>query len=408
MRQVTYSIVAQHRSIAMSEFLRNLSGQRQAGGTRSAPRPPLQANLCLQIVGWDAAAPKGGVVKGVVRTPDWLAGEEVALRLQSVEEGAETFRKGKTAAENLKFDKTRPSISKLMSGFKVGKNDIEPMQVGGLLMAFGAIKDVAASVDGGPVTWKAQYIRNYGNDSSRDVLYGLVKVHVDAGDANRRPRASLDLLSPRDSRLINSIDDFRKFYDECMVGQFDGVEHHANAAIRLIAPDGNQVKSLMTYSVYNKVSVPSKVEGDEPIEISVPATAEQTWKEAVEDGKQAKGMLKLIAAALSGDSSKLDPSQARMAQALKADLASGKLKIEAIPGRRLPIVGTSLDDVLDESNHLYKEARKCLVAQDGSDNKVPGFVRVSVGVMVSAPDGGNRPDSMIVTQFAADAFVKAR
>jgi len=399
----------------MSEFFNSQTGQgSRTGGARS--RPPLQANIALQITGHDLSAPNGGVVFGVVRAPDWMEGDQVAVRLTTMEESIATFRKDKTPAENAKFEKTRPTIEKLMSGYKVGRNDVEPMQVGGLLFVSGCTKDVAATAEGEPQVWKGAYAENYGNDASRDVFHGFAKVNVREATAQYRMAADLDILFPKAAHQIGSLQDLRNFFDTCMDGQLNGVTHNANAALRVFSMnsaqgDSPQVQSKMVWSARKEVTVDADEPGGEPRTFKIPASAEQTWQEAVVQGAQSNGYLKMVAVALSSESDfpGLTPAQIGVANKLREGLASGELRIEAIPGRRIPIVGSSLDDLMDPGTTLARNASKCLVSVDGSDNKVPGYVKMTVGVMTGpARSGQDLPDSIIVTKFAPDAFAKAR
>ena len=397
----------------MSEFMQSFAGRRNGSSGRA--RPPLQTNIALQITGHDLTAPNGGVVHGIVRAPDWLAGDEVSVRLTTEAESLATFRQQKwdgakqayvpySDSENQKFFRTRPTIQKLMEGFKVGKNDIEPMQAGGLLMFYGATKDQV--VEGAPTVWKAQYPENYGNDASRDIIHGAGRISLDVGGEGKRPRAYLDVLFPDDAKVITSIDGLKAYYEDFMQGEVNGVDHSAQSVIRLISQDGG-VKSLFTYSARNSVDIPGLNESEAPRKVGVSAPAAQTFKEAVEEGKQAKGLLKVLAVAL-GANYTLDANGADMAGKLKNDLTAGKIKIEAIPGRRIPVVGSSLEDLLDADSKLSKQAKRCLVSVEGRADKAPGFVKMTVGLMTSPAKGGGVPDNTIVTKFAADEFAKAR
>lgn len=396
----------------MSEFMKSFNNANSSSGGQRG-RGPLQTNLCLQISGHDLSAPNGGVVQGVVVAPAWLAGDQVAVRLMNEQEGLETFRKDRTPAENRKFfDKSRPTIEKLMNGFKVGRNDIPAMQAGGYLMMYGCTKDNEAYVEGQPTVWKAQYAENFGNDSSRDILHGVARVTVEPATDAHRARGNIDVLFPRAASLVTSIDGLRAFYDDCMVGQLHGAEHNAQAVIRLIAENG-EVKSFFTYSARQEVDA---VGADgEAIKMKVPASAAQTWKEAVQDGLQAKGAIKMIAAALSGDYSGLPSDKVSSAQMVRRDLASGALKIEAIPGRRIPLVGDSLDWAMDPDHKLAKQAKRCEMKIEDPRNPGPehvrtvaGYVGMTVGVMAMAPRGEGLADPLIVTKFAVDEFARAK
>ena len=396
----------------MSEFMKSFNSGSGNGGQRG--RGPLQTNLCLQIAGHDLSAPNGGVVKGVVVAPAWLAGDEVAVRLMNEAESMVTFRKDRTPTENRKFfDKSRPTIEKLMSGFKVGRNDIPAMQAGGYLMMYGCTKDHDACVEGQPTVWKAQYAENYGNDPSRNILHGVARVSIEPATENSRAYGNIDMLFPRATSLVHTIDDLRAFYDDCMDGQLNGTEHNAQAVIRLIAEDGG-IKTFFTYSARQEVDLPVG-DGGETQRVKVPASSEQTWKEAVQEGVQAKGAIKMIAAALSGDYAGLPADRVASAQALSADLANGTIKIEAMPGRRIPLVGDSLEWAMDPDNKLFKQAKRCEMKQEdprnpGPDNArtVLGYVGMTVGVMSMTPRAAGLADPIIVTKFSADEFAKAK
>lgn len=395
----------------MSEFMKQFNSG-SGNGARTG-RGPLQTNLCLQISGHDLSAPNGGVVQGVVVAPAWLAGDQVAVRLMNEAESMATFRKDRTPTENRKFfDKSRPTIEKLMTGFKVGRNDIPAMNAGGYLMMYGCTKDHDAFVEGQPTVWKAQYAENYGNDPSRDILHGVARVSIEPATENSRAYGNIDILFPRAASLVQSIDDLRGFFEDCMDGQLNGTEHNAQAVIRLIANNGD-VKSFFTYSARQEVQFTG--EDGQARTVKVPASAAQTWKEAVEDGVQAKGGIKMIAAALSGDYKGLSPDLARSAQAINADLASGELKIEAMPGRRIPLVGDSLEWAMDPSNKLSRQAKRCEMKQEDPRNPgeqnartVLGYVGMTVGVMAMTPRADGLAEPLIVTKFSADEFAKAK
>lgn len=390
----------------MSQFMKSF-GNNSSGGGRGN-RPPLQTNICLQIRGHDPSAPHGGTVHGVVVAPAWLAGEEVGVRLMNEAESVATFRKDRSPAENRKFfDKSRPTIDKLMNGFQVGRNQIPAMGEGGFLMMYGCTKDVVSKEQGVPTVWKAQYAENFGNDAGRRILYpGLGRVTVNEATETHSAYGNLDMLYPQFATTIQSIDDLRQFFDVCMDGQHDGTEHNAQSVIRAITPGGD-VKSFFTYSAK------AKVEREDGTTFNVPASAAQTWKEAVEEGVQAKGAIKVIAAALKGDYAGLSAEHAGMAKGLNADLAAGTIMLEAIPGRRIPLVGDSLEWVMDPGNKLSKAAARCnMKVEDGQSpdgfRMVKGFVGMTVGVMERGPRAPGLPEAIIVTKFAVDEFAKAK
>jgi len=390
----------------MSEFMKRFN----AGGGNGQRRGPLQTNICLQISGHDLTAPNGGVVQGVVVAPPWLEGDRVQVRLTNEAESVATFRKDRSAAENQKFFRTRPTIEKLVNGYKVGRNDVPPMIEGGYLMLYSATKDHDATVEGQPQVWKAQYADNFGNDPSYSVRHAFTRVRVEEATEKTPARGSVEMLFPSDARLINTIDELRGFYADCMDGQLHGVEHNANAVLRLIAP-GGEVKTFMTYSARQEVQI-QDADGN-PLTVKVPASHEQTWKEAVVDGAQAKGGVKLIAAALSGNFEGLQGKEADLAKQLAGEFQRGEVKLEAIPGRRVPLVGASLEWALEPGNKLERQAKRCLAKVEDGQNPgqtrtVPGFVAMTVSLITMPPRAEGMPERQIIAKFAADEFAKAR
>lgn len=390
----------------MSEFMKRFN----SGGGNGQRRSPLQTNICLQISGHDLTAPNGGVVHGVVVAPGWLAGDEISARLTNEAESLATFRKEHTPAENKKFFKNRPTIEKMLTGFRVGANEIPPMTVGGYMMLYSATKDHDATVEGQPKVWKAQYAENFGNEATHEVRHAFTRVNLEAETENLPARGSVEMLFPADARLIKDLDDLRGFYADCMDGQLGDVEHNANAALRLIAP-GGEVKTFMTYSARQEVQIQDS-DGN-PLTVKVAASHEQTWKEAVVDGTQAKGALKLIAAALSGNFEGLQGGQADLAKQLAGEFERGEVKLEAIPGRRIPLVGASLEWALTPGNKLERQAKKCLATIEDAGNPgqartVPGFVPMTVSLMCMPARAEGLPERQIVAKFAADEFAKAR
>lgn len=394
----------------MSDFMQSIAG---GNGRRSSGRGnsrPIQANICIRISGSDLSAAHGGVVNGVVVAPGWMAGDEVKVRLMNEQESVETFRKKFDEATNKKFfAKGRPTVASLMGGYKVGSNHVTAMKEGGFLMCYGATKDEAMTKQGGegaPTVWRAQFMENFGNDLSRSVLHGAARVTVDQAPG-RAPRGHIDLLDTRGAVEITNIDELRSFFGEHMEGQRDGVEVNCNSLIRIFSPDGNQVKPFWVYSPRQKHEVEA-ADGSK-VGVSIADTAEAAWNEAIVEGKQARGLGKVVAAALQNDFTGLEGKHLEQATSLRKELEAGTLKIEAVPGRRIPLVGKSLEDVMDDGSKLNRAANACVI-QTENNGIAFGFVPMAVGTMTNRKSGlsGNLPDGTIVTKFTADEFAKAR
>lgn len=388
----------------MSQFMQSVN-QSRARGSRSGFE--FQANICIEVTGYDLAAPDGARVLGIARAPAWAQGQEFSIRLQNEQESKETFRKGKDAKANDKFFKTRPSIENLANGYKVGKNTVEPMQEGGFLMLYGCVRDGKTN-DGEPQRFKAQYPQNFGNDPSRSVMAGVARItYREERVENGRTfgaRGQMEILSPEHAAMITSIDGLRNFYADFMAGEVNGVQYDGMVALRLVedlpAEPGKDVRSQVytgfAYAAKSEVQVPA---GEETRTIRVPASAEESF--AALAGRE--GVSRLVYAALSGEREGLEAKEAQQADQIAADLAAGALRVEAIPGRVLPIVGDSLEEVMDKESMLGKNASRCQYqTEDGKS--LNGFVRLTTGVMTKAQDGA--PDSIIVTRFATDVGAK--
>jgi len=266
----------------MSQFMQSVN-QSRARGSRSGFE--FQANICIEVTGYDLAAPDGARVLGIARAPAWAQGQEFSIRLQNEQESKETFRKGKDAKANDKFFKTRPSIENLANGYKVGKNTVEPMQEGGFLMLYGCVRDGKTN-DGEPQRFKAQYPQNFGNDPSRSVMAGMARItYREERVENGRTfgaRGQMEILSPEHAAMITSIDGLRNFYADFMAGEVNGVQYDGMVALRLVedlpAEPGKDVRSQVytgfAYAAKSEVQVPA---GEETRTIRVPASAEESF-----------------------------------------------------------------------------------------------------------------------------------
>lgn len=392
----------------MSQFMESVRGRQQNAQSRG-PGRELQANLCLQVSGYDQDAPDGGRVIGVAVSPEWARGAEFSVRMLTQEEALATHRKDKSAQDNAKFFSKQITIGKLANGQKVGNNRVDPIQIGSFIMAYGATKD-GARPESGPAPWKAQYIDNFGNDASRRIETGLARVTVkperEYQGRHFGPQGSMELLYAADAQVVTSIDGLKRFFEDYLQGEVNGAINDAIAAVRVVsdlpASDGqeprSQVFSGMLYAAKKDLEVTTD---NGPKTIKVPASAADTFQKAA-TGQP--GLVRTVIAALSGDKTGLDERNQKLVADLQADLAAGKVRIEVIPGQQLPIIGTSLEDLMRANSKLANAAAKC--QYKNAENKVVnGFVKMTTGVKVEPRFGGG-PDSVFVTQFAADVGAK--
>lgn len=371
-----------------------------------------QKNLCIQLAGFDLDAPGGAQAKGVVIAPDYVAGMSVGIRMMTEQECLQGFRSKRSAQENAKFFRARPTIEKWANGYTVGRNTIDPMNIGGLMMFHGCTFDRDNSTDELPV-YKAEYAENYGNDMNRAVLYGSGRVNV--REYNGRTYANLELLHIQDAVEVKSLDDVANFYAERMTGAADhlfqqDVRLESIGALRLIK-DGGKVVARPFY-------VPSEqVEGKDAngnsVKVRVPGDAMNAMDHAFVQGQQAGGFFKVVAAAL--DPQRIDglenDEQKRQASAIRRELEAGTTKVEMINGVKIDIIGDTLDLLLTEKTQLNRQMNKAMIrpaAREGEPEPaaVPGFVRMTVAVAVGKSRAVDQAPGVIVSKFANDEFAK--
>lgn len=381
----------------MSQFMKSVG----AGRGSSAPRRPMQANICLQITNFDLQAEGGARVEGVAVSPAWLEGQTISVRMQNEQECIETFRAGKSEKDNRKFFSTRPTIEGWAEGFRVGRNDIPAMNIGGYLMMHGCLHDGPAPQNGEPGRWKAQYADNFGNDPSRVVVAGVARISVQ--EKNGYTFGKAEILRTADSVLLKDEQDLRRFFGEHMSGERDGAQVNGLAAFRICAPVGegenvrHEVMTAFAYSPTQKVLVSNDKAGE--FETYVPLDDAAAYQRMATSDK----MLRTIYAALTGDMNGLEGRVKDNAELLRRDIQDGKVSIEAVPGECVPIVGNTLDELLKDGSKLNRAGlRSQYKASDrGQEVWRNGFVKMTVSLSRSPLNGA--PDQVIVSTFATDA-----
>lgn len=245
---------------------------------------------------------------------------------------------------------------------------------------------------------------------ARKMLYGMSRVSVvPAGSAHQRARAHIDILATHQAERIYSLGDLQEFFNFHMRGEIDGVENNANSLIRLISPQSGQIITLWVYSARRNMELPGSGNG-RPRTFSIPDSAEATWNEAVVQGRQAKGLAKVLAAALGAKVDGMRPEHIKLAADLSADLANDRILIEAIPGQRIRIIGDSLQQLVDPDaypdSHLAKYAKQCWIHETdaGKDAWVQGFLPMHTNVLVSKPMARdiNQVATVVAAKFISD------
>lgn len=384
----------------------------------SKPRKPYQTNLCLQVSGFDLTHPAGPVAKGIVVGHPMMEGEEVSVRLYKREEAEVSYFSAKPKNWLDTHFSRRPSIENFSNGFKVGRNVIPPMEPGALLMLHGCIKDWDAMPDGSTErVWKSQYAESFTKTPESVVLYGAGK--VDVREYGGKTFANLDLLKVADAVVIQTNDDVVKFYADYMeptttVGAGSlNVENIATSPIanfRLVNERTGQQWSAFAYNQ----SVKKEFQTDEgPKQFSVPGDMADSYLAAFVQGTQSQGKLKLLGAALSPElfDALDDESIKADAAVLRDRLQSGELKIEAIPGLRIPIVGTSLEELLGEGTQLNRAFNETFMPIENAARQrefVPGFMPMTVSVMPGKSPVEGQPRGVIVSKFVNDENARPR
>lgn len=385
----------------------------------SEPRKSYQTNICVHVSEFDLNHPAGPAVKGIVVGHPLMEGEPVTVRLCTREEAAATYMAHAQKAALDKHFNRRPSMENFANGFKVGRNIIPAMGAGGLVMCHGAIKDFEAMPQGSTErVWKAQYIENFTRTPESVVLYGAGK--VDVREYNGRTFANLDLLKVADSVVIQSIGDVVSFYANHMepttkVG--DGslnVENIATSPIanfRLVNEHTGEQWSAFAYnqSVKKEFSTPD----GSKVTANVPGDMTDSYMAAFVNGTQSSGKLKLLGAALDENLfNALDNENAKAdAALLRSKLASEELKIEAVPGLRIPIVGASLEDLLNEGTQLNRAYGDTFMPVKGIANQrefVPGFMPMTVSVLPGKSPVEGEPRGVILSKFVNDENARPR
>ena len=252
--------------------------------------------------------------------------------------------------------------------------------------------------------WSAQWCGVY---PLRRMLYGMSKVTLVSADAkNPRARAHIDILATHRAERLRTVSDLDEFFRFHMRGEVDGLEHNANSLIRLISPESGQIITLWVYSARRNIEI---VEGGRRRSFSVAGSWEEAWDEAVIRGSQAKGLAQVVASALGADVKGMRPEHVRLAAALRGDVLSDKILIEAIPGERIRIIGDSLRQLAFPSDYpksfLAEFSTKWLRSSASKEGQ--GFMPMHTNVLIGQPMARdvNQLATVVAAKFAPEPDV---
>lgn len=264
--------------------------------------------------------------------------------------------------------------------------------------------------------WSATDAKQFGMAAAslnRKLLYGMSRVSVvPPAFAGQRGRAHIDVLQTHKAELIETLEDLQDFFNFFMHGIADDLEYNANSLIRLVSPETKKIITMWVYSARRNVELPGKAGGNVR-RFNLPDTSKATWEEAIVQGKQAKGLARVLAVALGAQLDPLPPHHAALARDLMADLKSGKVFVEAVPGQRIRVVGDSLEQLLNPdafpTSSLATYAKENLTS-DGPGGKsfsMQGFVPMHTSVMISHPLASdvNQVATLVAANFVADPDV---
>ena len=239
-------------------------------------------------------------------------------------------------------------------------------------------------------TWRPEGAETFGIGSNRDVRTGWGRVTKFEGDAEKKPHANVDLIRPDLAVRLRTIENLRGFFYRWMDGDFGGTETNANSVIRLIDSKTGRQVVMWIYSAREEIRVGHR-------KFSMPSNVEKTWAEAITEGRQSRGLPRVVACALMGDYSTLTGKDVSLAVSLNRDIQNGAIIAEAIPGERLRILGDSLDALFNRNTEIARHAARCELERSGASL---GFIPMVVGVMVSSQRAADTGiDTLVATRL---------
>lgn len=237
------------------------------------------------------------------------------------------------------------------------------------------------AVNDQPNTWWSSMMEIVGSEPEREVTHGLCRVTLK--DSPRK--AHVDILYPLLARKLENASDLDQFFADFLAPEYDDLENNANCLLRVIAPKTRQVILAWVYVARDVIRRPSR-DGRDRI-FSLPASLEKTRAEAIFNGDQSEGLPRVIAAALGARVGVMNDAHIDLAESMAGDIAAGDIIVEAIPGRRIRVIGDSLNNMFEPRTKLALAAASC-VHHDEDGSTSLRFIPMTVGLVVSRPGGG--------------------
>lgn len=369
-----------------------------------AAKRPFQTNIVIQIDTFDTSAPNGGMAYGTIVAHPHMEGERIAMRLNTEEESV-AMRTKATPAQNAQFFKRRFGFTELANGFKVGKNEIPPMELGSLVLCTDCVRAAPAEGNEGVSVWRTQYLDNYSPTPDSSVIHGLGRVNY--REYNGKTSVNLDVLRPDESREIRNMADLAAYYtDEMDPINAGGPTKSPITVLRVVDFEKGTARASMLYTWAKTDTV--VVDGEEKT-VRRPGDPMENFMAAFVDGSQGKGFFQAIGAALDdqnqGYMNNLPDNRKSYAMSLRNAIKEGRVGIEVIPGQRIDIIGSSLEQLENPKSKMYNYASRNFanIGTQAEPNMVAGFRPMTVGIMLGKSLNPDVAPGVIVTKFSNDA-----
>ena len=315
---------------------------------------------------------------GDVVSPPQMAGRRIEIRYMHASGRSLENRITSLRAQAVREDRQVLALDSFEKSVSDAGKVLADLMQPGQLVLFMACSQMA---DQNAVYWSSM-MEVIGPEPERQVTHGLCRVTVK--DSPRK--AHVDILYPRLARKLENVHDLDQFFEDFLAPEYDDLENNANCLFRVIAPKTRQVILAWVYVARDVVRKPSRDGGRDRI-FSLPASLEKTRAEALRDGEQSEGLPRVIAAALGAKVGVMNDDHMELAANMRMDIHAGEIIVEAIPGRRIRVIGDSLNNMFEPRSKLAIAAASC-VHHDSDGAASLRFIPMTVGLVVSRPGGG--------------------
>ena len=193
----------------------------------------------------------------------------------------------------------------------------------------------------------------YARSQINDVQHGMSRLRV--RDARGRQRIELETLDSY-AVPINSVADLKQFFSEYLAPRVEwrGGMYENNAYCLFRINSKTTDHRHLFFAFPTRRTIEFETHGGNFARISVPDEVEATWREFVVEGKQAGGLMRVVAAALGADVSVSDERHVQMVSDLKHQLAVDAISIDAIPGRKIRVMSEMPHERLQAAMEVSK------------------------------------------------------